>query len=630
MYFFVRITPANVLYALWLSLRHPVSAWKIEVPGWLARRFGRVRPYRLFSRDEWLLAHDRAFDLWKTHAFPLLKQTQRHEIAVGGRTIDFSRNLWQLLGMEFEALCLFVAMVEKTSSLDVRPPQIVGPRITYAFDAPALQAFFPRVRIVSSAANRALENLHEWLIAAAHLGRQVAYLGMSLSGKTKRVSRGAVAWLGISPQEIPDRDDRLDFAWAAQYGHVATKDVIFFVPNDLTAAQRAYLDARGIEYVEPRDMFSLLDVDTRFRVIAASFNAFMSALARPAAVAPLLARLMARAPYWDAVFTELGTTTYVTTTSYSWPEKPELAVTSARGIRSIIWAYSANSLTFTVQDPTFRDVGVVRSILIANEFWVWNTAYAEWLMNRRVDAGGRPCEVRLAGPLMCGDSAWLTRDSGAARERLGLPRDGLCIGVFDMPPIADSWRDRFGGGPPMVDTDTYVAFWKIVERIVLQVPGSYALVKLKRDFTHAYREFPEFLRALVDEEGEHVKAGRVRRVDVNVDPYLPVAACDIAIGIAYTSPVLAARTAGKPGYYLDPLRRANFPSHPDYKLITLHTEEDAVNAVLRARDAPTAQPDSAPGVTPPPAVVPLAEPVAATPNVPGHMPMTPIQYSKPS
>ena len=36
MYYFLRITPANVLYALWLTLRGPVAAWKIEVPAWPA------------------------------------------------------------------------------------------------------------------------------------------------------------------------------------------------------------------------------------------------------------------------------------------------------------------------------------------------------------------------------------------------------------------------------------------------------------------------------------------------------------------------------------------------------------------------------------------------------------------
>lgn len=605
MYYFVRITPANFLYAFWLSLRGPVAAWKVEVPDALARRFRRVLPYRLFSRDEWLLAHDRAFELWQTRACPLLVQRQPHAVELGGRRVDFSRNLWQLLGMEFEALSLFVSMLEKDHPRDRGTPAIVEPRIASAFDPHELQAMFPGVQIVPSLVNRGLEALNEWLVAAAHLSRQVGLFALSLLRQSKVFGPRSIAWLGVSPQEIPDRDDKLDFAWAARHGKVRATDVLYFLAQGVSPAQKAYLDSQGISYVETADTFSVLPMGNRLQVMARTLAGFFAALTRPAAVAPLLARLMARAPYWDALFTVLGTTTYVTTTSYSWPEKPELAVTAARGIRSIIWAYSANSLTFTVQDPAFRDLGIVRSIVIADEFWVWNRAYADWLEKRRVATPGPACKVGIVGPLMCGNAALLDLDPATARERLGLPGSGLCIGVFDMPPISDAWRDRFGGGPPMVDTETYIEFWKVIERVLRQVPGSYALVKLKRDFTHAYREFPDFLRALLDSQGEHVRTGRVRRVDVNVDPYLPVAACDIAIGIAYTSPVLAARTAGKPGYYLDPLKRANFPSHPDFKLITLHTEEEVIRAVLGARDDPAAPLVPAAAITPPAPAVPL-------------------------
>ena len=608
MYYFVRITPANFLYAFWLSLRQPVAAWKVELPERLARRFERVRPYRLLSRDEWLLAHDKAFDVWKSDVFPLLSASYHETAAIGGRTIDFSRNLWQLLGMEFEALSLFASMLEKAQGQG--RPRVIEPRIGTAFDDATLARMFPSIVIVRSAANRALENLHEWLFSLAHLARQVIFLGLSFSARIKAPRARRIAWLGISPQEIPDRDDRLDFTWPVRYGHAARDDVLFFLPQALTPAQRTYLDSRDVACVEPSDSYALLPAELRFKVVAESFAGFMKALIRPSLAGPLVARFMSRAPYWDALFTELGVRTYVTTTSYSWPEKPELAVTSARGIRSVIWAYSANSLTFTIGAPEFRDVGVLRSIVIADEFWVWNDAYCKWLSKRRVEAAESLPKIRVSGALMCGDAALLGLDPATARKRLALPTDGLCIGVFDMPPISDSWRDRFGGGPPMVDTPTYIEFWKTIEHVIRNVPGAFALIKLKREFSHTYREFPEYLRALLDENGEHVKAGRLRKVDVNIDPYLPVAACDIAIGIAYTSPVLAALSAGKPGYYLDPLRRANFPSDTDYELITLHTIEDTVNAVVRARNEQTGavRPES---ITPPPPHVPLAEPAAS-------------------
>ena len=51
----------------------------------------------------------------------------------------------------------------------------------------------------------------------------------------------------------------------------------------------------------------------------------------------------------------------------------------------------------------------------------------------------------------------------------------------------------------MVDTETYIAFWDVIERILERVPDCYALIKLKREFTHVYREFPDRLKELLGE-----------------------------------------------------------------------------------------------------------------------------------
>jgi len=121
---FLRITPANYLYALLLSLRHPVGVWKLEVPEWLGRRFVRLRPYRLFTRDEWLRETDRCFDAWKTAVLPALLETQRCEARYRGRAIDLSTHLLQGLGSEFESLFLFIATVLRHHAA-ARPPLVI-------------------------------------------------------------------------------------------------------------------------------------------------------------------------------------------------------------------------------------------------------------------------------------------------------------------------------------------------------------------------------------------------------------------------------------------------------------------------------------------------------------------------
>jgi hypothetical protein len=581
-YYFVRISPANFLYALWLSLRRPVAAWRIALPPWLARRFERVRPYRIFTRDEWLLAHDAAFDAWSREAFPSLSSRHRVVARIGHRDVDFSRNVWQLLGAEFESLFLFSAMLAKSQRTDAPAASVVEPWIARAFTPEELDRMFSGIRIQHSAVNRFLEALYHWCISLAHLARELGYAARDLFSPPRMLIGGRLVWLGISPQEIADRDGRLDFAWAARFGHVSPRDAIFFPPTRATAAQRAHYTRNGIQLVEPQHTFGLLDRSERVRVAAAMLRGFLAAAFRAPAVGPLLARLIPRARYWEAAFNVLHAAVYVTSTSHSWPEKPEVAVARARGIRTIIWAYSANSPTFALESASFRDLGVPRSVIVAREFWVWNEAYAAWLAARQVEDGEARCEVRTVGPLMCGDARWLDLDSREARSRLGLPAAGTCVAIFDMPPMNDLWRDTFGGGPPMIDIDSYVAFWHTIERLLLRVPDCFALLKLKRDMRHAYRSAPELLQKLVDPSGEHARAGRIIVIDVNVDPYLPIAACDVALGVPYTSPVLAAHAIGRPAFYLDPLRRANWPSARQYRNITIQTEDEAAAVIAAA------------------------------------------------
>lgn len=578
----MRITATNVLYALCLTLRGSVAAWKVDLPAWLSRRFQRVRPYRVFTRDEWLLAHDAAFDKWKASALAILTRRHRLSARIGGRSVDFSRNLWQLLGTEFEALCLFVSMLDKTRGANGLGGTLVEPWITRAYTRAELEGLFPGVRLMRSRVNHCLEALHEWLVSAAHLARTCALVAGSLTRRRSAPGARTVVWLGISATEIPDRDDRLDFSWAARYGYIDARKTLFFPPCALTAVQRAYLDSRGIAAVEPRGSFNPLSMSVRLKVLASSVAGFVQGLFGSATAGAYFARFMARAPHWDALFEALDAKTYVTSTSYAWPEKPELAVTGARGMRSLIWAYSANSPTFANADARFRDLGIARSIVIANEFWIWNRAYGEWTRNRQVETGAPPCELRIVGPLMCGNPAHLALEPRAARERLGLPDAGLCLGVFDMPPMNDAWRDEYGGGPPMISLPSYVAFWEAIGRILEQVPGSYAMVKLKRAFHHPYREVPALLKEMLDERGDWMRSGRIRLIDVNVDPYLPIAASDVAIGVPYTSPILAARSIKRPAFYLDPLALANVPSCPEYRPLTVCSDEEALAIVKSA------------------------------------------------
>lgn len=583
MHTFLRITPANYLYALLLSLRHPVGVWKLEVPEWLGGRFARLRPYRLFTRDEWLLETDRCFDAWKSAVLPALLETQRCEARYRGRAIDLSTNLLQWLGSEFESLFLLVATASRHRAAAPPPLVIVAPWFVRALPRGMLERLFPGVRFHHSPLHGLLEGLHERAITMAHVARTVLYALLALVTPRRRVGEREVVWLGISAQEIPAGDRQLNFAWAAQYGLLAKDQVLFFPPCRIRGAQRDYLAREGIAWLEPHETFSVLPLAACLRALGAALASWVAGFFDGSPACGVhRPRFMARVPYWDELADALKVRRYFTTTSYSWPEKPEVAALTSKGVRCVIWAYSANSLLFTTGSPSFRDVGVLRSIMLTDEFWVWNRAYARWLENRRANAALPAPAIRIAGPLMCGDPRHLALDGATVRRLLGLPAQGTCIGVFDMPYVNERWRDRYGGGPGMIDFPGYALFWDGIKAVLDQVPGCFALVKLKRELGDVYRDFPDSLRQLMAQDSQYARDGKLYFAEVNVDPYLPVAASDIAIGMTYTSPVLATLARGRPGYYFDPCARANFPSDPGLRTITIQTADELVGTV---RDA---------------------------------------------
>lgn len=580
---FLRINPANYLYALLLSLRHPVGVWKLEVPERLGGRFARLRPYRLFTRDEWLLEIDRCFDAWSTDVLPALLDTQRCEARYRGRVIDLTTHLLQWLGSEFESLFMLVATASRHRAAEQSPPVIVAPWFVHALPHGLLERLFPGVRFHRSPLQAFLEQIHERVITTAHVARTALHALFALLMPRRRLGDRQAVWLGISAQEIPSAERRLNFAWPAQYGFLPTDQVLFFPPCPIRGAQREYLARQGIAWLAPHESFRVLPAAACLRALGAALSSWLAGLsARSPACGVHRPRFMARVPYWDELADVLKFRHYFTTTSYSWPEKPEVAALRARGVRCVIWAYSANSLLFAVGNPSFRDVGVQRSIMLTDEFWVWNRAYAKWLENRRATDRLPSPTIRVTGPLMCGDFRHLHRDAASARQLLELPARGGCIGVFDVPRPNDRWRDAFGGGPAMFDLASYAAFYDGIRAVLDQVPDTFALIKFKRAFNDIWRDFPASLHELVDKTSPYVTGGRIFVADVNVDPYLPVAATDVAVGMTYTSPVLAVRARGRRGYYYDPAALANFPSDPALKTITIQTTDALVRAVREA------------------------------------------------
>jgi len=565
---------------LWLlSFRHEIYVLRLFLPQRLTSRFNLLKPYQLFSRDEWLLVQDSGFDIWKDTILPCLLNEPKCDVIYKGRAIDFSKNLWQWVGQEYENTNFFLSAVSRHMDKSGSGGVVISD-FPHKEIRGMLVAKFTELRCVESRIFSACNLMHEASVSLAYLGAAALDFFTSFFSARLDSGRKKIFWAGISPAEIPSSDNKLSFLWPVQSGYSSADDTLFFLPVDPDMAQANYLKKFRTNYVRKTAVFSCIGLHVKIRLFFRILYLVVPDLFRSNNISNIMrSRYVSRALPWCELIELFQPKAHFTTTSSSWPEGPELAVLKAYGIKSIIWAYSANSIHYTTSDQNYRDLSLERSILIADEFWVWNAAFKRWLENRQVVDPVYQPKFLVKGPLMCGNIKNLLRPSAEVRKSIGLPREGFFIGVFDLPGVSEKWQNKYGGGPPMVTVEYSESFFCGIKRVLEVFPQVSIVLKLKRELGDSFRSYPEALLELIDPNGVWLKNNRLFLLEPSVDPFIPIAACDGAIGVPFTSPILAAIASGKNGIYFDGLSKVGYPSAPSLKLITVNNEQDLLLAV---------------------------------------------------
>jgi hypothetical protein len=525
--YFLRITPANWILAVLYSLRRTVFYWRSTLPVPLLSRFERLAVERELSRDQWLVIGDSAFDLWRDTIYPYLCATFPVRTTYRGTTIDFSPTLAQHHSQEFERLYQLCRALEISRPGDAR---VIEPWFARVLPPALRSEVLGKCTLVRSRTNRLLEALYEWTFVAGHLLRLAKIAARRIGSPRMAVKRGPVLWTGIAPQEMPATDLRLDFAWPSKFAGVPPSDIVYFLPVEPSERQNRYFERDRRIALGPADIGRLVSARAVARaLLAASATAVYALLFDRSAVAPFRALFAVRSLLWVDIARELKPSGYITTTSYCWPERPEAAALAAAGIPTTIWAYSANALTFTYNAPDHRDLAVVRTLFVAREFWVWNEAY--WMERRQIGSAAHRPTFRVAGPLMCGDAGWLAKDRTLAKQSLGLDPRKFYLAIFDVPRSGVGHRRTFYGGPRMFVDGYHEAFYQALIDLLNAHPDLCLFIKLKRPTSSQWHNFPKPQLELLDEASDFVRAGRVVVIHQDTDPYLPIAACDAALGM---------------------------------------------------------------------------------------------------
>lgn len=565
-----RLHPLNFPIARIWAFFGEVVYWRREhLPDSWIRGFGTLQSDEHFTLDEWQRETEQAFLAWRGiraqatgSAAPISR--------IHGVATDYSGAWRQWLAIEFEDRHLFAALLTRWPG--ARSGRVsTGRSVLDGLGIPAPS--MPKdVRLV-----RGFASLDRLWMAARAFGialKQMARLFLCAGSAPE--GRRAVLWTGIGASEVAEEDRQLSVSFLVERGLIGADECMYMLAAAPSSAAAARLERLGVSW-STVSTFGFLPLREKLRALgplaAAAFAAICSI---GNAKRALLSQFAAESIPWLAAARSLGSRVYLTSVSVCWPERPEVAALSAMGLRTINWSYGANTFLYSDKEPEFRDLGMSRSICIAREVWIWTAEVERWLRARLL---GEPPTIRVIGPVMCGDSRWLSRSPQAARAAFGLmPAAGRrLVAVFDVPPVRRELRHV----PSMYPLEMLEQFFRDIESLLERLPNIAVLVKPKRSPSDTQRDFAGSMQRILDPSSDWRRSGRVIAVSHGIDPYIPVALADLCIGIPFTSPVLVALHAGRPGLFHDPLGTVNrVPGAPE---LMAHLTHDATGLQERVR-----------------------------------------------
>jgi len=157
--------------------------------------------------------------------------------------------------------------------------------------------------------------------------------------------------------------------------------------------------------------------------------------------------------------------------------------------------------------------------------------------------------------MMADASPCVVSSSESRRRFLGVDDEGAnqpLIAVFDVNSFTKEASQTLQLGPLAISQEYIEVFYQHLIRLLDAFPNVRLLVKTKRG-KHPLKTESAARMKLIDPTWDLVRAGRVIDLDPDINPYVPVGAADLTIGVPFTSPVQAGLYFGRRGIFHDPL-----------------------------------------------------------------------------
>lgn len=344
---------------------------------------------------------------------------------------------------------------------------------------------------------------------------------------------------------------KLDFAFLPRRGLLPPESCFYIPGRALNATQAAALEQTGAAALGAPDLAQALPWVARMQLALRIVAASLGVLAKPHGAGNALVSMVARGLPMLAVAQKLHARVFIAALDEGVEEPPAMPLMRGAGMRTVIWQHALVGFGHA-KEAGFRHLQLEQAAGEADTT-VWTPGCRDQLEERALLPAARRGRVAVTGPLMPGDARWLMKSKHAAREAMGLRiRDGQrLIVVFDIPTFIRGERRAYRFPINRMPADAHDAFFTDLDALLQQHEGIDLALKPKRGANpNFYMGAP--LCDLLDPDGARQREGRLHLLQTDVDPYLPIAAADLCIGMPFTSPVAAAANVGIPAFWYDP------------------------------------------------------------------------------
>ncbi|MFC1546666.1 polysaccharide biosynthesis PFTS motif protein [bacterium] len=373
-------------------------------------------------------------------------------------------------------------------------------------------------------------------------------------------------YTGVVSRELSTNRDEITFSWIVNKHGLDKNETVFILPN-ADFQMKAKIEQCNNEY-KLFNYANLLGINcfSKKRCIFNSFISFIKTVYISILTSFFSLRKSIKLNYlaniflWKPFIDSHNLKVYIVTSSSLGNEEPVVLYLNHLGVKTVEWLYGVNSYLFTSKKTECDFNNIIFSNIIVSDLIVWNEHFKNFIEKHPQPEG---LSINVIGPLMCGDESVLDEDKNSLFSKYNIDFnagiDKKYVAIFDSPVVSDNFKVNKAVFPDTNSTEYNRDFLKDCLRLLDDFKEIVILYKPKRSLVSGKFSYDQdVLSALLNHN-------RVILFDYNINPWVPIAVCDITISVPFESPAIIGMHYSKPGLFHD---AQNIAVHHRYEKLT--------------------------------------------------------------